>query len=379
MKLVEGAGFVVHDFMIIVFLLPVTVISFMYTEFVILTDIVELRTRPLTRFGVSFLLSLIFQYILVMIGQSAIGSACFYIFSMPMTNYYINRKLSLATSVATPFLYFLYYYANGLSDFAIANFHLIVTITCIITAGHFVLDMLLELGGINEFLRYTIIAVVVNVMGIWLYGYFMIQTITNDYILYITIGTLLMQFLVTTYLSVKEKQARDFERARYNEEHDALTGLYNYEAYGKEIKRLSGSNQDFNVVMFDIDHFKQINDTYGHLEGNGVLQYFGNCLQDFTHTKIDKSALVYRFGGEEFCVIMPKMSSEKVRKYFINFQNELKEAKYRTEDGRQVELSFSGGIASTGGSTGISSAMQRADNALYRAKNLGRSRIEVSS
>lgn len=271
--------------MIIVFLLPVAVISFMYTEFVILTDI-----------------------------------------------------------VATPLLYFLYYYANGLADFAVTNFSLMLVITCLITVGHFVIDSLLEWAGINEFLRYTIIAVIVNVMGIWLYGYFMIQTITNNYILFVTIGTLLMQFLVTTYLSVKEKQARDFERARYNEEHDALTGLYNYEAYGKEIKRLSGSSQDYNVIMFDIDHFKQINDTYGHLEGNGVLQYFGTCLEDYTRTKVDDSALVYRFGGEEFCVIMPKMKQERVKEYFLNFQAELKRAHYQTEDGRPVELTFSGGL-----------------------------------
>ena len=168
----------------------------------------------------------------------------------------------------------------------------------------------------------------------------MIQTITNNYILFVTIGTLLMQFLVTTYLSVKEKQARDFERARYNEEHDALTGLYNYEAYGKEIKRLSSSSQDYNVIMFDIDHFKQINDTYGHLEGNGVLQYFGTCLEDYTHTKVDDSALVYRFGGEEFCVIMPKMKHERVKKYFLNFQAELKKARYQTEDGRGMKAAF---------------------------------------
>ena len=363
--------------MIIVFLLPVAVISFVYTEFVILTDIVGLRTRPVTRFSVSFLLSLIFQYILVMIGQSAIGSACFYIFSMPITNYYINRKLSLATSMATPLVYFLYYYANGLADFAVTNFRLMVIITCLITVGQFVIDSLLEWAEINEFLRYTIIAVIVNVMGIWLYGYFMIQTITNNYILFVTMGSLLMQFLVTTYSSVKEKQARDFERARYNEEHDALTGLYNYEAYGKEIKRLSGSSQDYNVIMFDIDHFKQINDTYGHLEGNGVLQYFGTCLEDYTHTKVDDSALVYRFGGEEFCVIMPKMKQERVKEYFLNFQAELKKARYQTEDGRSVELTFSGGIASTGKLAGISSAMKKADNALYQAKNLGRARIEI--
>lgn len=364
--------------MIIVFLLPVAVISFVYTEFIILTDIVELRTRLVTRFSVSFLLSLIFQYILVMLGQSEIGSACFYIFSMPMTNYYINRKLSLATSVATPLVYFLYYYANGLADFAVTNFSLMVIITCLITVGQFVIDSLLEWAEINEFLRYTIIAVIVNVMGIWLYGYFMIQTITNNYILFVTMGSLLMQFLVTTYSSAKEKQARDFERARYNEEHDTLTGLYNYKAYGKEIKRLSSSDQDYNIIIFDIDHFKQINDTYGHLEGNGVLQYFSTCLEDYTHTKVNDSALVYRFGGEEFCVIMPKMKQERVKEYFLNFQAELKKARYQTEDGRSVDLTFSGGIASTGKLAGISSAMKKADNALYQAKNLGRARIEVS-
>lgn len=61
-----------------------------------------------------------------------------------MTNYYINRKLSLATSVATPLVYFLYYYANGLADFAVTNFSLMVIITCLITVGQFVIDSLLE-------------------------------------------------------------------------------------------------------------------------------------------------------------------------------------------------------------------------------------------
>jgi diguanylate cyclase (GGDEF)-like protein len=159
---------------------------------------------------------------------------------------------------------------------------------------------------------------------------------------------------------------------------DALTGLYNrwfvLEKIEAEINRSLRSGSELALLMMDIDHFKRINDTYGHITGDHVLQTVGKVLKD--------SCRVYdvpgRYGGEEFCIVLPdtKIGSTPVVAERIRSRLE------STDLGVGSPVTASIGIAgleSGGGETILSPAalIDRADRALYAAKRRGRNRVEL--
>ncbi|MFN3263470.1 MAG: GGDEF domain-containing protein, partial [Aquificaceae bacterium] len=138
----------------------------------------------------------------------------------------------------------------------------------------------------------------------------------------------------------------------------------------ERVKRYGGS---FSVVMADIDDVKKINDTYGHEAGDLVLKSFA----DIVRKSIRQSDLPARLGGEEFVLLMTntnlqqgKVVAERIR---VSFQNSL-----IVYEEREIRATLSGGLASFApGIESIDDLIRMADEALYRAKELGRNRIEV--
>src|SRR5215212_7393882 len=162
---------------------------------------------------------------------------------------------------------------------------------------------------------------------------------------------------------------------------DALTGLYNrwyvIEKIDSEINRAMRHGSPMSLLMLDIDHFKRINDTWGHAAGDEVLKSVGQLLRD--------SCRVYdvpgRYGGEEFCIVLPETRlgntaavAERIRKRF--------ESTELTCGGESVVVTASIGIAgmdepASNEVVSHAALIDRADRALYSAKNRGRNRIET--
>ena len=158
---------------------------------------------------------------------------------------------------------------------------------------------------------------------------------------------------------------------------DALTGLYNRryldETLERELARAMREGEPISFVMLDIDHFKQINDNFGHNEGDAVLQKLAALL--LSHTRVED--IVCRFGGEEFLIVLPGVTSEiafqvaeRWRKSFVGLTMPFEPI--------EIKVTLSCGISEfpTDGNTkeGLISA---ADKALYRAKQTGRNRVVI--
>jgi diguanylate cyclase (GGDEF)-like protein len=141
---------------------------------------------------------------------------------------------------------------------------------------------------------------------------------------------------------------------------DPLTGLANRRTLGRALGRLRPENT---VIMIDLDHFKAINDSLGHREGDNVLRLFGHTLTATLRT----TDQVGRYGGEEFVVILPETGAER-------FIARLRIAWMRA---RPHPVTFSAGVASARPDPG--KALHAADCALYRAKQSGRNRWERAS
>ena len=174
---------------------------------------------------------------------------------------------------------------------------------------------------------------------------------------------------------------------------DPLTQLYNRTYFDirlrKEIEGAKRYNAPFSLLMIDIDHFKSFNDSFGHQAGDEVLRIVGGILKHNTRL----SDVAFRYGGEEFSVFLPNMMEQNALKvaerlkHHINatinaadkLRNAVKENPY-IRNGKPIPISFSIGISAFSGANKdftIEELIKKADESLYRAKELGRDRMEV--
>jgi diguanylate cyclase (GGDEF)-like protein len=169
------------------------------------------------------------------------------------------------------------------------------------------------------------------------------------------------------------------EKLLYQATHDALTGISNrgvsLDALRRERSRQTRENVSFATILLDIDHFKYVNDRYGHLAGDAVLteaaQRIKSCIRPYD--------TLGRYGGEEFLIVLPTVDApgavcvaERIRSTF--------EAEPIVTGRDKVAITVSLGIAVSGGTSSFDaeSLLHMADEALYRAKQLGRNRVELA-
>lgn len=156
---------------------------------------------------------------------------------------------------------------------------------------------------------------------------------------------------------------------------DHLTGLVNrrafYEAAATVIERCTHNNLPLSVIVFDADHFKAVNDTYGHAAGDAVLRHLAAGLSaNFRSTDI-----VSRFGGEEFIVLMPAASEDDAMAMARRMCQHVA-ANAPTVDGIAISYTVSAGVACMSPEIGsIDQLLKRADAAMYMAKADGRNRV----
>ncbi|MDP3120019.1 MAG: diguanylate cyclase [Sulfuricurvum sp.] len=162
---------------------------------------------------------------------------------------------------------------------------------------------------------------------------------------------------------------------------DSLTQLSNrrsFETYFIDIYRLAQRNQiEISVIMCDIDHFKQINDTHGHTAGDMVLKEFAHIMKKSLNRGSD---FIARYGGEEFVIILYDANSNDAKELCIKIQNNLKDSQnFESQWGKIGLITISFGIASIVPMEQDTSQnlIDSADIALYKAKNEGRNRIII--
>ncbi|MCA9134561.1 MAG: GGDEF domain-containing protein, partial [Planctomycetales bacterium] len=127
--------------------------------------------------------------------------------------------------------------------------------------------------------------------------------------------------------------------------------------------------QPFSLCLIDIDHFKQINDTYGHPAGDAVLQHLSSLLQ----TELDDAVCVARYGGEEFA-LLTKAPLESAAATLDRLRQTISETEF-SHEGSIIPVTLSGGAAAIQNDDQIGRLVRRADEALYAAKLAGRNRV----
>tara|TARA_B100000586_G_scaffold240512_1_gene193360 strand:+ start:6167 stop:7660 length:1494 start_codon:yes stop_codon:yes gene_type:complete len=207
-----------------------------------------------------------------------------------------------------------------------------------------------------------------------------IQLGAQDYLPKPLNGTILLAKVVSC---LERKIFREREKKLVSELHirattDQLTGIYNrrvvFEALEKSYSEVqSGQRKNFSVIMLDIDHFKKVNDTYGHAGGDEVLKATSSILNNL----ISEPNILGRIGGEEFLAVILEKELSEIHKFCDKLGSAIKENVVEYE-GNSIRITSSGGVASTEESQNSSDLVNKADERLYEAKKLGRDRFIFS-
>ncbi|HXI12653.1 MAG TPA: diguanylate cyclase [Thermoanaerobaculia bacterium] len=159
---------------------------------------------------------------------------------------------------------------------------------------------------------------------------------------------------------------------------DALTNVYNRRHFHQEwirsFEQARRYERPLSIAMIDVDHFKSVNDTYGHAAGDDVLREVAAVLQG----SIRSTDLLARFGGEEFAVILPELTLEQAEEFGGKLRKTAEKTLFDVNDTTTTHVCVSVGVASLSRSS-VDSAkelLDAADRALYRAKAKGRNRVE---
>jgi diguanylate cyclase len=156
---------------------------------------------------------------------------------------------------------------------------------------------------------------------------------------------------------------------------DQLTGALNRrgmdEAFKRELARADRMTAPFSVGLLDIDHFKRLNDSLGHLVGDQALVHLAGVVRQL----LRPTDSLARYGGEEFLLLLPNSDLDEAEKVMLRLQRELTK-QYFLHDNQKVLITFSAGVAQRGLDEPRDSLLKRADAAMYKAKAAGRNRVE---
>jgi diguanylate cyclase (GGDEF)-like protein len=183
----------------------------------------------------------------------------------------------------------------------------------------------------------------------------------------IKIGNTILKFL----------SGQDAEQAYHEEIYrmtimDGLTGVYNkryfMESLERELGRSKRYNRTLSLIMFDIDHFKDVNDTYGHLAGDHVLKELAQLVRGRTRSE----EIVARYGGEEFAILVPETGQQGAVQLAEHLRSLVESHRFVFEN-ETIPMTISLGVATSGGHEWDSTTfIKHADSALYSAKRSGR-------
>lgn len=180
-------------------------------------------------------------------------------------------------------------------------------------------------------------------------------------------------------LAVSVKNAQLFREVKENSVKDPLTGCFtkahSMDVIDAELRRARRSQTPVSMIMFDIDHFKDVNDRHGHLCGDAVLSVIGKRMKDV----LRGSDLKCRYGGEEFLVLLPETPLHGARRVAETLRREIAERPVHWA-GETLTITASFGLAQTlPGEVNVEAVIARADQALYRAKDDGRNCVRIAA
>lgn len=158
---------------------------------------------------------------------------------------------------------------------------------------------------------------------------------------------------------------------------DHLTGLFNLRHFQMELNRVlaqhNRTSEPASLIYFDLDHFKRVNDTYGHCTGDKVIIATAKAAKSI----LRKNEILARVGGEEFALLLPHAKVAEARELAERIRKTIMNQEITAPNGDTIHTTISLGVTELNDGEGAKEFVARADNAMYAAKNAGRNRVFV--
>ena len=268
---------------------------------------------------------------------------------------------------ATPLLFGLYKAIIGINSFS--NWWIWV-----LKAGFFVAIcwILIKYVKLPIFTRYTMVIIslgIVDLLTQAIEGRLQVISVSAA-----TLGLAIFLIFEKNRYEFENKNKQKIKLLREESVRDDLTGLLNYRAFSQELSGLAQRQDIHNICIgaLDIDHFKSVNDRYGHFAGNEVLNTFSATLHKRIHAAFPGHAHVYRFGGEEFSIIVTNYPITEIHTVLQDVEDFFNQQPIVTSEGMKIRISFSASLTNHLNGEILDDTLKRADRMLYSVKNNGR-------
>lgn len=179
---------------------------------------------------------------------------------------------------------------------------------------------------------------------------------------------LLLAVLSSAFIYVSYQFTNDLDKLYQSSVHDSLTALYNARKLEEDLRKISENNDSYSLLILDIDNFKKLNDTYGHLVGDKALEEIGIVLNSLKSELFD----YYRYGGEEFVSLVFDCTGQKTLDLAESIHERIAEMSLFSEEGEPLKITVSIGVAHRKPHEDMKITLLRADQALYQAKHHGK-------
>jgi diguanylate cyclase len=186
------------------------------------------------------------------------------------------------------------------------------------------------------------------------------------------ISFLLASYFILLLIRDSQKTLKLQQRLKFYADHDPLTGLFNNRRFFEEIKQTNKVNPPYFIAMLDIDHFKNVNDTYGHITGDKLLKEVAKILLDD-----EEDIVVGRYGGEEFILLLHNRTPIEALNTLDKLRVSIERNKFLSTNNQIIPLTVSIGFSSLLDFHNMKKTIDVADQELYKAKRLGRNCIST--
>lgn len=191
----------------------------------------------------------------------------------------------------------------------------------------------------------------------------------------LAIGFFMITYTIYCFIMLSD---RSEQRLRVQADTDGLTGVLNRRAFTQVFEQqhyaCTQEDKPLAVVLLDLDHFKNVNDTHGHLAGDKVLKTIASLL----HTSVRKDDAVGRYGGEEFVLVLPNCPIDRAQAIGERIRESIARTAITIDNGATLQVTVSLGIARRRVGDSPTQLLAAADELLYKAKQSGRNRVEYA-
>ncbi|MFC6165128.1 GGDEF domain-containing protein [Lactiplantibacillus dongliensis] len=294
----------------------------------------------------------------------------FQLFAVVFVSYFLLLGIRLWQWVITAVLFML---INGTITQTLSWLY-----TVIFVAFFFVMKLLKRHRHYDnwDFWKYIIVAMLFST-ALWTVVAFRLH-LTQNLVLQELLYMAIMLVTVYFYVNLLYRDAATLAQLTYNTNFDELTHAKNFFAFRSKYSQAFDHNRaeqrPFTVMLFDIDHFKAINDTYGHLAGDYVLERLALLIEKYLNS-VDNNLVLYRTGGEEFTILFNDYELPDAVKHAEKIANMIRNADFQY-DTQTIHISISIGMTQQHADDEDSTNLyKRADGYLYHSKNNGRDQI----